>query len=85
MEMVEIAAARRLQDRVPSVRVAGIVGRVLGVRAGGSWSSRRSGRWIAEAWVGSPQEIPELLIAEAVDQGAIQFADVVRGAVACQG
>ena len=36
---------------------------------------QRSGRWTREAWVGEQKRIPELLIAEAVDQGAIQVAE----------
>ncbi len=36
---------------------------------------QRSGRWTREAWVGEQKKIPELLIAEAADQGATQVAE----------
>jgi transcriptional regulator with GAF, ATPase, and Fis domain len=46
----------------------------FGGHAGG-WVVQASGRWVSQAWVGPTMEIPELLIAEAIDQGSPQLVD----------
>jgi DNA-binding NtrC family response regulator len=73
MKMVEILQRGGSKAELLEAVLPELVHR-FGGHAGG-WVVQASGRWIAQAWVGPAMEIPELLIAEAVDQASPQVVD----------
>ena len=73
MKMVEILQRDGSKDEFLEAVLPELVRR-LGGQAGG-WVVQASTRWVTQVWVGPTMEIPELLIAEAVDQSSVQLSD----------